>query len=191
MQKETPSLWRLFLATFQLSAFTFGGGYVIVPLMKQRFVEDFEWIEESEMLDLVSIAQSAPGPIAVNASILVGYRVAGVVGALVSVMGTALPPLIIISIISLCYAAFRENQIVSLVLRGMNVGIAAVICDVVMTMGSVIFQKKRPLYNAMMVVVFAIAWFTEISILPIILCSALIGVTDTLLLQKKKKEGEA
>lgn len=189
MEREKPSLWQLFTATFQLSAFTFGGGYVIVPLMKQRFVEDFQWIDESEMLDLVSIAQSAPGPIAVNASILVGYRVAGVIGALVSVMGTAVPPLIIISVISLFYQAFRSNEIVALVLRGMNIGIAAVICDVVMTMGAVIFKKKRLLYDFMMVAVFCVTWFLDVSILPVIVCSALIGVIDTLILQKK--EGRA
>ena len=87
----------LFTSTFTLSAFTFGGGFVIIPLMRKKFVEQLHWIDEEEMMDLTAIAQSSPGAIAVNASILVGYRVAGVPGALVTVLGTVLPPLIILS----------------------------------------------------------------------------------------------
>ena len=75
----------LFLSTLKLSAFTFGGGFVIIPLMRKRFVEQLHWIEEQEMLDLTAVAQSSPGAIAVNASILVGYHVAGVAGALLSI----------------------------------------------------------------------------------------------------------
>ena len=92
--------WQLFLSTFKLSACTFGGGFVIIPLMRERFVKELHWIDEEEMLDLTAIAQSSPGSIAINASILVGYHVAGIPGALITVVGAALPPLIIISIIS-------------------------------------------------------------------------------------------
>ncbi len=87
-------LRTLFTSTFTLSAFTFGGGYVIVPLMRKRFVEQLGWIDEQEMLDLIAIAQSAPGIIAVNTSILVGYKVAGVGGAVFTLLGTMLPPLL-------------------------------------------------------------------------------------------------
>ena len=73
---QKKKYWTLFLSTFQLSAFTFGGGFVIIPLMRKKFVEKLKWIDEQEMLDLTAIAQSSPGAIAVNASILVGYRVA-------------------------------------------------------------------------------------------------------------------
>ena len=109
----------LFLSTLKLSAFTFGGGFVIIPLMRKRFVEQLGWIEEQEMLDLTAIAQSSPGAIAVNASILVGYHVAGVAGALLSIIGTILPPLVIISVISMFYKAFRDNAIVSMAMTGM------------------------------------------------------------------------
>jgi len=76
--------WQLFLSTFKLSACTFGGGFVIIPLMRERFVKELRWIEEEEMLDLTAIAQSSPGSIAINASILVGYHVAGIPGALIT-----------------------------------------------------------------------------------------------------------
>ena len=83
--KENPArmLWQLFKATFLLSAFTFGGGFVIVSLMKKKFVEDLQWLEEEEMLDITAIAQSSPGPIPINASVILGYRMYGVIGSLV------------------------------------------------------------------------------------------------------------
>ena len=120
---------KLFFSTFKLSACTFGGGFVIIPLMRKKFVEELGWIEEDEMMDLTAIAQSSPGAIAVNASILVGYHVAGFSGAMLTVLGTILPPLIIISIISMSYQAFRDNAIVNMAMAGMLCGVAAVICD--------------------------------------------------------------
>ncbi|MDD3693746.1 MAG: chromate transporter, partial [Oscillospiraceae bacterium] len=103
---------KLFWSTFTLSAFTIGGGYVIVPLMRQKFVQKYNWLSEAEMLDITAIAQSSPGAIAVNASILVGYKLAGIPGAIMTIIGTILPPLVIISVISVFYLAFKENEIV-------------------------------------------------------------------------------
>ena len=92
MRKKQKVLWKLFLSTLYLSAFTFGGGYVIVTLMKDKFVDKYHWIEENEMLDLIAIAQSAPGAIAVNGAIVVGYKLAGLAGVLTAIFGTVLPP---------------------------------------------------------------------------------------------------
>ena len=90
MEKDKKFYWKLFSSTFSLSAFTFGGGFVIIPLMRKKFVEELSWIDEQEMLDLTAIAQSSPGAIAVNASILIGYRLDGFRGALITVLGTCL-----------------------------------------------------------------------------------------------------
>ena len=98
-QSKAKKYIKLFLSTFKISACTFGGGFVIIPLLRRKFVEELGWIDEQEMMDLTAIAQSSPGAIAVNASILVGYRVAGIPGAMLTVLGTVLPPLIIISVI--------------------------------------------------------------------------------------------
>ena len=105
-------------------------------------IKELGWIEEDEMMDLTAIAQSSPGAIAVNASILVGYHVAGFPGAMLTVLGTILPPLIIISIISMFYQAFRDNAIVNMAMTGMLCGVAAVICDVVINMAKTIFQNN-------------------------------------------------
>ena len=130
MENKKNVLWKLFISTLYLSAFTCGGGYVIVTLMKKKFVDDYHWIEENEMLDLVAIAQSSPGPIAVNGAIVVGYKLAGMPGVLVAIIGTIIPPFLIISVISACYNAFRSNYFVSQMLEGMQAGVGAVIASV-------------------------------------------------------------
>lgn len=179
----------LFLATLKLSACTFGGGFVIIPLMRKKFVEQLGWIEEQEMLDLAAIAQSSPGAIAVNASILVGYHVAGVAGALMTVLGTLLPPLVIISTISLFYQAFRDNVIVNMAMAGMLCGVAAVIFDVVINMAKAIFQKKRVLPIVVLFGSFIAVRFWDINIIVIILICGIIGALETI--YRDKKSGEA
>ena len=106
-------LKKLFLSTLYLSAFTFGGGYVIVTLMKTKFVNQYHWIDEEEMLDLVAIAQSSPGAIAVNGAIVVGYKLGGIPGMLLSVLGAIIPPMVILSLISLFYDAFCSNYYIA------------------------------------------------------------------------------
>lgn len=177
----------LFLSTLQLSAFTFGGGFVIIPLMRKKFVEQLHWIDEQEMLDLTAIAQSSPGAIAVNASILVGYRVAGIPGACLTVLGSILPPLVIISIISLFYAAFRDNPIVNMAMNGMLAGVAAVIIDVVYTMGRSIVKLRRLLPVLVMLLSFIAVRFLKVNILVIILVCGVIGAADTLWQQKRRE----
>lgn len=170
---------QLFLSTLKLSACTFGGGFVIIPLMRQRFVEELGWIEEQEMLDLTAIAQSSPGAIAVNASILVGYHVAGIPGALLTVLGTVLPPLIILSVISLFYQAFRNNAIVNMAMAGMLCGVAAVIFDVVINMAKSVFQKKKVLPVLVMLGSFAAVRFFDVNIIIVIAVCGVIGAMET------------
>jgi chromate transporter len=181
---------KLFFSTFKLSACTFGGGFVIIPLMRKKFVDELGWIEEEEMLDLTAIAQSSPGAIAVNASILVGYHVAGLLGAMLTVLGTVLPPLIIISIISMFYQAFRDNIIVNMAMAGMLCGVAAVICDVVINMAKTILQKKRILPVLVMLGSFVATRFFSVNIIVIILACGVIGAIDTWHQGKKQKAGD-
>lgn len=167
--------WTLFKTTLFLSAFTFGGGYVIIPLMKKKFTEDLEWIKEDEMMDLLSIAQSSPGSLAVNASILVGYRIKGVLGALVTVFATITPPLFIISFISLFYDYFTSSPIILKVLAGMNLGIGAILIDVVITLGiSVIKDYKY--YSIIIILAVLFATYKNINIIIIVLVGGLLGL---------------
>lgn len=180
MTQKHKKYWTLFSATFQLSACTFGGGFVIIPLMRKKFVQELHWIDEQEMLDLTAIAQSSPGAIAVNASILVGYHVAGITGALISVLGTVLPPLLIISMISLFYKAFRDNPIVNMVMTGMLAGVAAVVCEVVFTMGKNVICQKKMMPIAVMLVSFAAVRFLNVNIMIVIFVCGVLGALETL-----------
>ncbi len=179
MKKDFKFYWKLFISTFYLSAFTFGGGFVIIPLMRKKFVDELHWIEEKEMMDLTAIAQSSPGAIVVNASILVGYRLAGIFGSLLTVIGTVLPPLIIISTISFFYEAFRDNVVINLIMKGMQAGVAAVIVDVIISMASVIIKDKRIVPIIVLIAAFIATYFFKVNIIIIILLCGIIGVMST------------
>ena len=183
-------LRRLFFSTLYLSAFTFGGGYVIVTLLKKKFVDECHWIEEDEMLDLVAIAQSAPGAIAVNGAIVVGYKLAGLLGAAVAITATILPPFVIISVISVFYEAFRDNFLVSQMLTGMQAGVGAVIASVVWQMGADVVRSKSAVSVLIMAAAFAATCFFGVNVVLVILAAAGVGVVRTLLAQRQKKEGE-
>lgn len=166
-EKNYKLLWKLFLSTLYLSAFTFGGGYVIITLMRKKFVEEYKWIREKEMLNITAIAQSAPGPIAVNAAIVVGFRLAGMIGVLVAVLGTVIPPFTIISLISLSYSAFRENIWISLMLEGMQAGVAAVVVAVALEMAWGVLRGKSKILITTMVVAFIANAFLNVNIVLI------------------------
>ena len=183
-------LRRLFFSTLYLSAFTFGGGYVIVTLLKKKFVDECHWIEEDEMLDLVAIAQSAPGAIAVNGAIVVGYKLAGLLGAAVAITATILPPFVIISVISVFYEALRDNFLVSQMLTGMQAGVGAVIASVVWQMGADVVRSKSAASVLIMAVAFAATCFFGVNVVLVILAAAGVGVVRTLLAQRQKKEGD-
>lgn len=177
---KTKKLFTLFKSMFLLSACTFGGGFVIVSLMKKKFVEELKWMEEDEMLDVTAITQSAPGPLPVNASVIIGYKMFGILGSLVAVLGTILPPMIIISLISLCYNQFRTNPYIAIALQVMRAGVAAVIADVVINLASNIVKTRRILYIVMMCVAFICTCFLKVSAMLVILSCLGIGILDLL-----------
>ena len=188
---EKGRLWKLFSSPFMLSAFTFGGGYVIVTLMKKKFVDELGWINEDEMLDITAISQSSPGAIAVNASILIGYRLAGIRGALVTILGTILPPLILLSVISVFYEAFRDNAFFNALMTGMRAGVAAVIVDVVMKMSLGVVRGKDPVAIITMAAAFIAAYFLGINVILIILICGVVGYVNYIVRKKQAEKKEA
>lgn len=181
-------LLKIFLSTFYLSAFTFGGGYVIVTLMKKKFVDDYHWINEQEMLDLIAIAQSAPGPIAVNGAIVVGYKLAGILGLLFAIMGTILPPFLILSLVFFFYEIFRSNIWVSRMLTGMQAGVGAIIALVVYEMGAGIVKTKEKGDMLIMIAAFFAAYMIQINVAWIVIACGGIGALRTMI---KAKGGRA
>ena len=187
MKTKKEVLMKLFFSTLYLSAFTFGGGYVIVTLMKKKFVDEYHWIEENEMLDLVAIAQSSPGAIAVNGAIVVGYKLAGMAGAVTAIIATIIPPFVIISLISVFYNAFRTNFLVSQMLEGMQAGVGAVIAAVVFEMGAGVVHGKNPVSMAIMVLAFLAACVLGINVVYIVIVCGLFGLARTLVQRGREK----
>lgn len=188
--RDARLLWKLFVSTLVISSFTFGGGYVIVNFMKRKYVDELYWITEREMMDYIALSQSSPGPIAVNASILVGWHVAGFWGMLAAVLGTVLPPLVILSVISYMYGLFVGNPYVALVMRGMKAGVAAVILDVVFTMAFRVLKQRSIVHTLLMAGAFIAAFFFKVNVMYIILSAALAGLLLALL-QRRRGHGSA
>ena len=175
-QQKGKTLWTLFFSMLYISAFTFGGGFVIVTFMKRKFVDELHWLNEDEMLDMTALAQSSPGAIAVNAAILVGWKIAGFAGMAAAVLGTILPPMTILSVISVFYQLFAENRYVALVLKGMQSGVAAVILDASVSLGLNVMKDRQWIHLAVMLAAFAATFFFRINVVWIILCAAAVGV---------------
>ena len=188
MRSKKEVLIKLFISTLYLSAFTFGGGYVIVTLMKKKFVDQYHWIEENEMLDLVAIAQSSPGAIAVNGAIVVGYKLAGMVGAVTAIIATIIPPFLIISLISVFYNAFRNSFLISQLLEGMQAGGGAGIASVVYEMAAGVDCGKNPVSILIMAGAFAATCFFGVNVVYVVLACGLIGVVRTIIERKGEKK---
>ena len=174
-------LWQLFKSTLYLSAFTFGGGYVILSLMKETFVEKLGWINKDEMLDMTAIAQSAPGAVAVNAAVVVGFETLGFPAMFVAILGTIIPPLVIISLISMAYQAFISNTYIALFLKGMQAGVGALIIKVVIDMAKDLLKIKSPEVPIIMVLSFILGFFFDVNVVYIIMGLIIIGVIYTFL----------
>lgn len=182
---------KIFSTCFYISSFTFGGGFVIISLMREKFVNDLKWLEEKEMLDLTAIAQASPGSIAVNTSILLGYKIGGVVGALIALAGTVLPPLIIMSVISILYNFIKGNIIVEAVFAGMRAAVAALVVDVLITMSMGVAKEKNILTIGIMLVSFILIFFLKINVIYIVLSAIAIGVVLAIINKKKKSTQQA
>ena len=182
-------LFRLFYSCLYISAFTFGGGFVIVSLMKKRFVDAYGWMEESEMLDFAALAQSSPGAIAVNAAILVGWKVGGFLGMLIGVLGMIIPPMAILSLISFFYALFAENLYVGLVLKSLQAGVAAVIMDVVCGLGGKILKERSLFSLTIMLLSFVLTFVFNVNVILLVIAGIMIGVLRAVIEMKPKREG--
>ncbi len=185
MKTASFSCRKLFLEMLKISAFTFGGGFVIIGMMKKKFADELHWISAEEVLDMTAIAQSAPGALAVNSAVIFGYRLAGVKGAAVATLATVLPPLVIISLITLVYNAFATNAIVHIVLQVMRAGVAAVIVDVVIDLAGGVIRSGRAVDILLMLAAFVASWFCRVSAIRIILLFLALGFARGLRERKK------
>ena len=174
---DTPNFyWTLFKSTFLISAFTVGGGFVIIPLLRAKYVDEYGWLDDKETLNLVSIAQSMPGVVAVNAAIILGYRMGGIRGALTGVLATILPPLITLSVISCFYDAFSHNEYVRYALKGMQCGATALIISVALDLLRKQCKKKLVLPLLIILGTFVANLFFDVNIMLLVVIDGIIGL---------------
>jgi chromate transporter len=174
--KTTFSFWKLFKSTFLISAFTVGGGYVIIPLLKAKIVDEYQWLDEKEALNYVSIAQTAPGVVAVNAAVILGYRLAGFLGMITALVATVLPPLITITVIAYFYDAMINNQYIKFALDGMQCGATVLIIDVAINLLKKQLKKKLVLPLVIILLTFIANYCLHINVMYIIIVDALVGL---------------
>lgn len=169
-QKKSLSLYLwLFKVDFFISAFTFGGGYVVIPMIRKYFVTEKHLFSEDELMDMAAIAQSSPGAIAINLAVLAGFRSAGFSGAVLCGVSSVLPPFLILSVISTCYQVFRDLPVVAAVLKGMEAAVGALIVDIVFDMGAAVLKEKKPFFASLMPAAFAGSFLLGINVMVILL----------------------
>ena len=184
MEKQEQNFyWKLFKSTFIISAFTVGGGFVIIPLLKAKYVDEFKWIKEKDALDLVAIAQSMPGVVAINSAVILGYKMRGILGTITALIATVLPPLITLSVVCIFYNLFASNPYIKLLLKGMQCGATALIISVAYDLLKKELKKRYILSIAIVLFTFLISFLTDINVMYLIIVDGIIG----LILMRDKK----
>ena len=186
-KNQRPTCIGIFLQTLSLSTFTLGGGYVMIPLLRERFVEKLGWLDENELTEMTAIGQSAPGAMIINVSVLVGYRLRGFWGAVCALLGTSLPAIVLLATACYFYDLIRGNRFVSAAFRGMNAGVAAVIADLVVDMAAPYLKKDQVLYALIMVGAFLAAFFLHINVALVIVSCGIVGVIIGAVRCRRKK----
>ncbi len=175
----------LFTTFFKIGAFTFGGGYAMIPLIQKETVENKKWITEDDILEIVAIAESTPGPIAINAATFVGYKVGGFFGALFSTLGVVLPSFLIISIISFVLKKFESVKIIKYAFFGIRSGVLALIVKALWSM-----YRKCPKNTVSYIIIaasFILTALLNINVLFVIIGCALFGLAASFAAERRAK----
>lgn len=175
-------IFTMFISFFKIGAFTFGGGYAMIPLIEEEVVTKQKWINKEDFLDIVVISQSFPGALAVNSSLFVGYKIGGVIGAIMALLGTVLPSFFIILVIASFFMQFRSNKTVDLIFKGISAAVPVLVLIAVVSLSKSI-KKTYINYSIIIISVFLI---TILKISPIIVI-ILSGLYGYLFLRKKVK----
>lgn len=185
IEKKEISLWKLFTTFFKINAITFGGGYTIVPIVKDTFVREYKLMSEDEMLDIMALAQSGPGAMAISTSILTGYKLRGPIGAVTTLSASALPCILILSTVSVFYQEFRTNFFVNAALEGISGVICAILLTTVYNMGKLAFNKYPGFSAMVMVLIFVLGFFFGVHTAQLILLSALLGISIFFIIDRR------
>ena len=185
MKVSFKKLWQVFITFFKIGAFTFGGGYAMIPLIQQEAVEKRKWVTDEDILDIVAIAESTPGPIAINSATFVGYRAAGVLGSVCATLGVVLPSFVLILAISFVLAQFQQVQAVQFAFNGIRAGVLALLVKALWTM-----YKKSPKGWAAYVVMgaaFVLTAVFSVNVIFVIIGCAVFGIVTSAIMERRAK----
>ena len=183
MKHSYNTLGKLFATFFKIGAFTFGGGYAMIPLIQKEAVENRKWVTDDDILEIIAIAESTPGPIAINSATFVGYRTCGVLGAAAATLGVVLPSFLIILCISYVLRQFQELKAVQYAFNGIRAGVLALLFKALWGM-----YKKSPKGWAAYVVMagaFLLTAFLHVNVLYVIIGCAIFGLVTALLAERR------
>ena len=175
-------LFELFGSFLKIGAFTFGGGYAMIPHIEREVIDRRRWIERQEFLDLLTIAQSAPGPISLNTSVFVGYKLRGYAGAIASILGVVLPSFTIILAVALFFAGIRDNAAVDAAFKGMRPAVVALIIGPVISLARGMHRALYPVIAASALAIWHLGW----SPVYILFAAALAGIGWELVTLKRR-----
>ena len=178
-------LWQVFLSFFKIGAFTFGGGYAMIPLIQKEAVETRHWVTDEDILEVIAIAESTPGPIAINSATFVGYKAAGILGSVCATLGVVLPSFVVILLLSFVLKQFQEIQAVQYAFQGIRAGVLALLVKALWTM-----YKKSPKGWPAYVVMgasFLLTAVLDINVLFVIIGCAVFGLVTSLYLERRAK----
>ena len=164
----------IFIVFFKIGTFTIGGGYAMIPLIEKEVVDKKKWILKEEFVDMLALAQSSPGPIAVNISIFVGYRVAGFLGCIFAVLGAILTAFLILLAVAIYFVGVKDNAVVERIFKGIRPAVVALIAAPVIRMGKNAKINRKTIFIPIATVIFVA--FLKINPIYIILASALGGI---------------
>ena len=186
MESKTKKIFQLFLVFLKIGAFTFGGGYAMIPIIQKEIVEKRKWITDDDILEIIAIAESTPGPIAINSATFVGYRVAGFCGAFFSTLGVVLPSFVIILVISFVLREFQHIKAVQYAFNGIRAGVLALLFKALVAM-----YKKAPKGLVSYIVIacsFLITAFFDINVLFVIIGCAVFGLVSSVIIERRSKK---
>ena len=185
MKVSGKVLWQVFSSFFKIGAFTFGGGYAMIPLIQNEAVEKRHWVTDEDILEVVAIAESTPGPIAINSATFVGYKAAGILGSVCATLGVVLPSFVIILLLSFVLRQFQQVQAVQYAFQGIRAGVLALLVKALWTM-----YKKSPKGWASYVVMgasFVLTTIFDINVIFVIIGCAVFGLVTSLQMERRAK----
>ena len=182
---KLKTLWQVFFSFFKIGAFTFGGGYAMIPLIQNEAVEKRHWVTDDDILEVIAIAESTPGPIAINSATFVGYKAAGVLGSVCATLGVVLPSFVIILLLSFVLRQFQEIAAVQYAFNGIRAGVLALLVNALWKM-----YKKSPKGWAAYVVMgvsFVLTAIFDINVIFVIIGCAVFGLVTSLAMERRAK----